>query len=439
MADKISANSATSFERGFIYLIKHIASGKGYVGLTRRTLKERFQGHLDAVKKRNRPEGTITYDIAKYGREAFSIELLEEVFSLQQLSEREIFFIKKLGTLSPSGYNQNRGGSLALSPITHLVDGVGYRGIGQLADAYDLLEETVRARLSAKWSIEQAVGLEPPPTIKRKGKLFHVGGKVYESEVALTKAYKIPIERFRARLYQMNWSIEEALGLIYRPLNQITLEGKNYDNVKLACDSYGLNHAMVSSRLKLNWTIEEAFGLRVRNRIEKSATSPRNSYFPLTIDGRKFETAKQLAEIAGLTPSAIRYRLLNGWAPEDLLRNCYKKPTGKKIEVNGVCFNSLSEACRAFSIKRTLIQSRLNMGWSIEEAFGLKNRVPTKSSRIYVVKHPNGKISEVPNLAEFCRQNSLPSQGNLSETLRSPKHHTYLGFSLIEVREVNPL
>lgn len=438
MADKISANSATSFERGFIYLIKHIASGKGYVGLTRRTLKERFQGHLDAVKRRNRPEGTITYEIAKYGREAFSIELLEEVFSLQQLSEREIFFINKLGTLSPNGYNQNRGGSLALSPVTHFVDGVGYRGIGQLADAYDLFEETVRARLSAKWSIEQAVGLEPPPVIKRKGKLFNVGGKVYESETTLANAYKIPIERFRARLYQMNWSIEEALGLVYRPLNQITLDGKDYDNLKLACDVYGLNHAMVSSRLKLNWSIDEAFGLHARNRPQKSASSSRNSYFPLTIDGRKFETAKQLAELTGMTPSAIRYRLLNGWAPEDLLKSSYKKPTGKKIEINGAEFNSLSEACRAYSIKRTLVQSRLNMGWSLEEAFGLRSRAPIKSSRIYVVKHPNGKISEVPNLAEFCRQNNLPSQGNLSETLRSSKHHTYLGFSLLEVREAKP-
>lgn len=422
--------------RGFIYLIKHIASGKGYVGLTRRSLKQRFQGHIDVAKKRIRPDGTITHDIAKYGREAFSIELLEEVQSLELLSQREIFFIKELHTLSPNGYNQNRGGSLALTAVTHHVEGVGYRGVGQLADSYDLLEETVRARLTAGWSVEQAIGLDSPPKFSRKGTQFQIGGKSFESETALAKEFNIPIERFRARVHQMNWSIDEALGLIERPLNQVTVDGKSFANLKLACDAFGHHREKIRSRLNNGWTVDEAFEIVERDSKPAKPKAIPVKHFPLEIDGATYSNAQQLADFVGVSVGTIKYRLSNRWSLDELMKGTNQKAIGKNLSVNGTYYPSLSEACRHFLIERTVAQSRLNMGWSIEEALGIKERAQPEPVQIYVVRHPDGKISEVENLASFCRENNLKSSGNLSETLRSHKHHRYHGFSLIEIKRI---
>lgn len=422
--------------KGFIYLIKHIASNKGYVGLTRRSIKERFQGHIDVSKKRVRPEGTITYDISKYGRDAFSIEILEEVSSLELLSQREIFFIKELNTLSPNGYNQNRGGSLALTPVTHYVEGVGYRGVGQLADAFDLLEGTLRARLNAGWNVEQAVGLDSPPKFSRKGTQFQIGGKSYESEAALTREFNIPIERFRARVHQMNWTIDEALELIERPLNQVTVDGKSFANLKLACDAFGHHREKIRSRLDNGWTVDEAFEIVEREGKSVKPKAKPVKHFPLEVNGFIYNNAQQLADFVGVSAGTIKYRLTNKWSLDELMKGSNQKALGKHLSVNRIEFPSLSEACRHFSIERTVAQSRLNMGWSIEEALGIKDRTPSDPAQIYVVRHPDGSISEVTNLAAFCRDYNLKSQGNLSETLKSDKHHTYHGFSLIEIKVI---
>jgi hypothetical protein len=430
-----NTNKEGAAERGFIYLIKHIASSKGYVGLTRRSLKERFQGHIDVAKKRIRSEGTITYDINKYGREAFTIELLEEVVGFDQLSQREIFFINKLNTLSPIGYNQNRGGSLALTPITHYVEGFGYRGVGQLADAYELLEETVRARLSAGWSLEQAVGLIAAPKIIRKGTQYKLGDQIFDSETALANTFNIPIERFRARFHLMNWTIEEALELVERPLNQVTVDGKSFANLQLACDAYGHHKEKINSRLKNGWTIDEAFELVEREVAPVKPKAKRVNYFPLEIAGIVYCNTQHLADFVGVSVGTIKYRLANKWSLDDLIKGSNQKALGKNLIVNGINFRSLSAACRHFSIVRTVVQSRLKMGWTIDEALQIKDRAQSELAQIYVVRHPDGKISEVANLAAFCRDNNLKSQGNLSETLKSDKHHSYHGFSLIEVRK----
>lgn len=51
----------------------------------------------------------ITRAIEKYGPDNFTIEELEEC-PLDLLDERERFWIKELGSLSPSGYNLSNGG-----------------------------------------------------------------------------------------------------------------------------------------------------------------------------------------------------------------------------------------------------------------------------------------------------------------------------------------
>ena len=90
-----------------IYLITNRINGKKYVGQTVRMLKDRMYQHLN---------GDLYIDLAikKYGIENFTVEILDECKTLDELNEREQYRIAELGTLHPNGYNMTTGGSNAI-------------------------------------------------------------------------------------------------------------------------------------------------------------------------------------------------------------------------------------------------------------------------------------------------------------------------------------
>lgn len=89
---------------GVIYVITNKLNGKQYVGQTIQKLSVRLSRH------RNDKRPGISQAIQKYGWENFSVEVLEECKSREKLNEREIFWIAKLNTKTPNGYNLTTGG-----------------------------------------------------------------------------------------------------------------------------------------------------------------------------------------------------------------------------------------------------------------------------------------------------------------------------------------
>ncbi|MBT7912515.1 GIY-YIG nuclease family protein [Candidatus Bathyarchaeota archaeon] len=91
-----------------IYLIRNIVNEKFYVGQTTKTLRARLGRHF-TESRYGKSKSYIHKAMRKYGRDAFTIELLEECY-IDQLNNREIFWIKKLGAME-HGYNLTSGGS----------------------------------------------------------------------------------------------------------------------------------------------------------------------------------------------------------------------------------------------------------------------------------------------------------------------------------------
>ena len=91
-----------------VYKITNKINNKIYIGQTVKTITERFSKHINSVKRHS-----ISYihrAIRKYGKENFIIEEIEKCNSSDQLNEREIFWIKKLNSKLPNGYNLTDGG-----------------------------------------------------------------------------------------------------------------------------------------------------------------------------------------------------------------------------------------------------------------------------------------------------------------------------------------
>ena len=95
---------------GYIYCITNLINNKRYVGKTTQSLEQRFKEHCKDSRKERYQKRPLYDAFKKYGMENFIIEKLEEVEDESNLSEREIYWIKELGTYGSNGYNASKGG-----------------------------------------------------------------------------------------------------------------------------------------------------------------------------------------------------------------------------------------------------------------------------------------------------------------------------------------
>lgn len=85
---------------GIIFKTINVIENKIYVGQTTKINSKNYFGSGDYLKAA----------IKKYGKENFKREIIDSASSLQDLNEKEIFWISKLNTQVPNGYNIEPGG-----------------------------------------------------------------------------------------------------------------------------------------------------------------------------------------------------------------------------------------------------------------------------------------------------------------------------------------
>ena len=101
-----NSSGVESQQTGVIYLITNTLNGKMYVGQTRKKLSYRISQHKSRSSK---AKAGIDAAIRKYGWENFTVEVIETC-PVEMLNEREIFWIAKLNSKVPNGYNLTDGG-----------------------------------------------------------------------------------------------------------------------------------------------------------------------------------------------------------------------------------------------------------------------------------------------------------------------------------------
>lgn len=87
-----------------VYLIKNRINRKIYVGQSVKVLGVRWSQHVSTAKKATRTN-LIAQAIRKYGRDSFSIEVLDTASNLDELNIKEWFFANMLNSYAPNGYN----------------------------------------------------------------------------------------------------------------------------------------------------------------------------------------------------------------------------------------------------------------------------------------------------------------------------------------------
>jgi group I intron endonuclease len=92
---------------GSVYLIKNKINGKCYVGKTARDIGDRIYEHFKPSNKYCR---RLRNSIKKYGKNNFEVEIIYQTKDLDDLNNKESFFIRYFNTIHPGGYNLTVGG-----------------------------------------------------------------------------------------------------------------------------------------------------------------------------------------------------------------------------------------------------------------------------------------------------------------------------------------
>ena len=92
---------------GYVYKITNTVNNKSYIGISvHEPDKVRIKAHLSGHGNR-----VIANAVKKYGKDAFTYEVLEANVFDEFLPDLEVFYISHLNTVAPNGYNLTYGGS----------------------------------------------------------------------------------------------------------------------------------------------------------------------------------------------------------------------------------------------------------------------------------------------------------------------------------------
>lgn len=100
-----------------VYLITNKINQKRYVGITTRSIDERFKEHCNQIESHKTKKSAIHEAIEKYGQDNFTIEQIDTAQTIEELYQKEANWIQKLGTYGTE-YNLTLGGDGSHGRVT---------------------------------------------------------------------------------------------------------------------------------------------------------------------------------------------------------------------------------------------------------------------------------------------------------------------------------
>lgn len=95
---------------GFIYCIRNLVNGRRYIGLTTKSVKTRWIGHVSSALSRSENScALLSRAIRKHGADNFEVFELDRAHSVAELRRKECLWIEKEMTAAPHGYNLTDG------------------------------------------------------------------------------------------------------------------------------------------------------------------------------------------------------------------------------------------------------------------------------------------------------------------------------------------
>ena len=149
-----------------IYGIRHKATGKWYVGQAY-DIRKRFKDHRAMASTQTRKHFYLS--LRKYGHTAFAWRILERC-EKTELNRREKFWIQRLNSVEPNGFNLTTGGDRRYEFTSSVLEKMRKASLGRVQSP-----ETIRKR------VEKNIGQRRTLATRRKMRKAQLGKTVSEA------------------------------------------------------------------------------------------------------------------------------------------------------------------------------------------------------------------------------------------------------------------
>jgi hypothetical protein len=286
--------------------------------------------------------------------------------------------------------------------VTHNGRQRRFKSMGAAARAFNLRPQLVHKRWKTwGWPLEEALGIQPHARRfvgKSKPKSFVHKGRRYQYESILSAAVSHEVHHgtVLSRLNYLGWSIQQALGLSPPPGHSKCCYGYIYLVTHRSSGRRYVGQTLLP--------VVERWEEHVRTAQEADPNGPhlrcairehgRRAFCIEEIDRTdSFHDAnakerKWIKKLGTLYPAG--FNLTRGGGGTNL---------GRPLTVRGVRYESISEAARAHGLPPLKVASRLNQhSWTAEQALGLKPPPPRPGAPIPVEAEINGKNHIFPSI-----------------------------------------
>jgi integrase len=200
---------------------------------------------------------------------------------------------------------------------------------------------------------------------------IEIDGRMVEVKDAAV-AFGIQHSVITGRLKQ-GWTPRQAVGLDPSPKalsSMWIIEGTTYESAEAVSRHFGINSSVISYRKRKGWTPEQIVGIEPKPQATKSGVTERGR--SITIDGHRFASLREAATHYGIARSVLKSRISAGWTPREAVELDERASLGTRVAVDGVQYESISAAAKAFGMGRATVCERLRRGCSPEQALGLQ-------------------------------------------------------------------
>ena len=355
-----------------VYSATNKVNGMVYVGVTCKPLPARVSGHLSAARRGyGRPE-SLQAAVREFGEDAIVFSELDTAKSREELADKENYWIDKLDSLYPNGYNLLRGNYHRKYKndgrhVQITINGKVFKTIKSAASFYNIGEGSFHRRLSQGWKPEQIVGLEEPPAGHDEHEHFMpitVDGIEFKNQVSAANHFKVNSITFSSRL-RKGWTPEQAAGLVepdklpykHPVMRKFKVDGIEFDSESQACDyiseKTGLKKRTVKGRLSRGWTPEELMNPEKGVVCNTGARRKRQKTY--VIGGKTYLSSFEIAEAFNMASGTVRL-WLHKYKDQPLDDIFLKRKLWKpEYKIGKLTFHSQQEVADHYGTHRTKI------------------------------------------------------------------------------------
>jgi molybdenum-dependent DNA-binding transcriptional regulator ModE len=267
-----------------------------------------------------------------------------------------------------------------------IVKGNEYESVKQACDALGVHYGNTRRRLSdLPHQSQEAIDLCFEKARRPGGQQIKVKGELFLSLRAAAKAHDINYYRVRKDLKLFKNPTQEQIDDCFdgqikrtgrgRPGKAITIDGVEYPSINQAAKTLGMKFSTVHRRLTTT------------EKIDERCFEPVSKGHKIEVEGVTFETIKDACKHYNQTYEKILWRLGQlGDVPKQAdIDYCFKtkrleSKSGKKIVVEGKQFGSINSAALSYGIKTSTVSGRLQR---------LKNPTPEQIDQCFTTQKIN--------------------------------------------------